>query len=86
MAAYWIAHVNIHDPEQYQHYMDLAPAAFNATTRALSLAAAGRKRWRDNPSPSTYLLSLTIWKARWPATTQRNINRRAPHARTLPTP
>lgn len=28
MAAYWIAHVNIHDPEQYQHYMDLAPAAF----------------------------------------------------------
>lgn len=28
MAAYWIAHVNIHNPEQYQHYMDLAPAAF----------------------------------------------------------
>lgn len=28
MAAYWIAHVNIHDPEQYQHSMDLAPAAF----------------------------------------------------------
>ena len=78
MAAYWIAHVNIHDPEQYQHYMDLAPAAFKRYH--------ARKRWRDNPSPSTYLLSLTIWKARWPATTQRNINRRAPHARTLPTP
>ncbi len=28
MAAYWIAHVTIHDPAQYQHYMDLAPAAF----------------------------------------------------------
>ncbi|OQP30533.1 DUF1330 domain-containing protein [Pantoea latae] len=28
MAAYWIAHVTIHDPTQYRHYMDLAPAAF----------------------------------------------------------
>lgn len=30
MAAYWIAHVTIHDPRQYQHYMALAPAAFQA--------------------------------------------------------
>ena len=30
MAAYWIAHVTIHDPTQYQHYMALAPAAFQA--------------------------------------------------------
>lgn len=28
MAAYWIAHVIIHDLEQYQHYMQLAPLAF----------------------------------------------------------
>ena len=28
MAAYWIAHVTIHDMEQYQQYMALAPAAF----------------------------------------------------------
>ncbi|WP_111892276.1 DUF1330 domain-containing protein [Acinetobacter sp. MB5] len=28
MAAYWIAHVTIHDLEQYQQYMQLAPAAF----------------------------------------------------------
>lgn len=28
MAAYWIAHVTIHDMEQYQHYMALAPQAF----------------------------------------------------------
>ena len=28
MAAYWIAHVTIHDMQQYQQYMALAPAAF----------------------------------------------------------
>ena len=28
MTAYWIAHVTIHDMQQYQHYMQLAPAAF----------------------------------------------------------
>ncbi|RPD94662.1 DUF1330 domain-containing protein [Candidatus Pantoea deserta] len=28
MAAYWIAHVTVHDAAQYQRYMDLAPAAF----------------------------------------------------------
>ncbi|NUU68336.1 DUF1330 domain-containing protein [Enterobacteriaceae bacterium BIT-l23] len=30
MSAYWIAHVTVHDPEQYRHYMDLAPEAFQA--------------------------------------------------------
>lgn len=28
MAAYWIAHVTIHDLEQYKQYMALAPLAF----------------------------------------------------------
>ncbi|AIR60442.1 hypothetical protein LH23_07170 [Cedecea neteri] len=28
MAAYWIAHVTVHDPKQYQNYIDLSPAAF----------------------------------------------------------
>ena len=28
MAAYWIAHVTIHDFAQYQRYMQLAPLAF----------------------------------------------------------
>jgi len=28
MPAYWIAHVTVKDPEQYQHYMALAPEAF----------------------------------------------------------
>lgn len=28
MTAYWIAHVTIHDLEQYQQYMALAPLAF----------------------------------------------------------
>lgn len=28
MSAYWIAHVTVHDLAQYQHYMTLAPLAF----------------------------------------------------------
>ncbi|MBH2001723.1 MAG: DUF1330 domain-containing protein [Moraxellaceae bacterium] len=28
MSAYWIAHVTIHDVEQYKEYMTLAPLAF----------------------------------------------------------
>ena len=28
MAAYWIAHITVHDMQQYQQYMQLAPAAF----------------------------------------------------------
>lgn len=29
MSAYWIAHVNVNDAQQYQNYIDLAPLAFN---------------------------------------------------------
>lgn len=29
MSAYWIAHVTVHDLEQYQQYMALAPLAFD---------------------------------------------------------
>ncbi|MDI9221388.1 DUF1330 domain-containing protein [Pantoea sp. EA-12] len=28
MSAYWIAHVNIEDAQQYQNYIELAPLAF----------------------------------------------------------
>jgi len=28
MSAYWIAHVNIKDAQQYQNYIELAPLAF----------------------------------------------------------
>lgn len=28
MSAYWIAHVNISDAQQYQNYINLAPLAF----------------------------------------------------------
>ena len=30
MKAYWIAHVDVTDPEQYQQYTQRAPAAFKA--------------------------------------------------------
>ena len=28
MSAYWVAHVNIHNHQQYQKYIELAPEAF----------------------------------------------------------
>ncbi|MDR0278838.1 MAG: DUF1330 domain-containing protein [Paucimonas sp.] len=41
MKAYWIAHVDVTDPEQYQHYTQRAPAAFAAFGGKL-LARGGR--------------------------------------------
>ncbi|MCY1427307.1 hypothetical protein D9M71_431480 [compost metagenome] len=41
MKAYWIAHVDVTDPEQYQHYTQRAPAAFTLYGGKL-LARGGR--------------------------------------------
>lgn len=41
MKAYWIAHVDVTDPEQYQQYTQRAPAAFAAFGGKL-LARGGR--------------------------------------------
>ncbi|WP_327440463.1 DUF1330 domain-containing protein [Pseudomonas donghuensis] len=41
MKAYWIAHVDVTDPEQYQQYTQRAPAAFAAFGGTL-LARGGR--------------------------------------------
>ncbi|MEG0858273.1 MAG: DUF1330 domain-containing protein [Pseudomonas sp.] len=43
MKAYWIAHVDVSDPEQYQHYTQRAPAAFAAFGGKL-LARGGRSQ------------------------------------------
>ncbi|MEH2919991.1 DUF1330 domain-containing protein [Samsonia erythrinae] len=48
MAAYWIAHVTIHDHEQYQRYMDLAPAAFKQFN-ARFLARGGQSESPEGP-------------------------------------
>ncbi|MGE8153208.1 DUF1330 domain-containing protein [Pseudomonas vancouverensis] len=41
MKAYWIAHVDITDPDQYRHYTERAPKAF-AAYGARILARGGR--------------------------------------------
>lgn len=41
MKGYWIAHVTVHDIEQYKNYTDLAPKAF-APYKAKILARGGR--------------------------------------------
>ncbi|GAA3600143.1 DUF1330 domain-containing protein [Gibbsiella greigii] len=43
MAAYWIAHVVVKDPQQYEKYTALAPAAF-ARYGARFLARGGKAR------------------------------------------
>ena len=51
MKAYWIAHVNVTDPEQYQHYTQRAPAAFAAFGGRL-LARGGRSEAMEGrPTP-----------------------------------
>lgn len=49
MAAYWIAHVTVHDAAQYQHYMDLAPAAFKRYN-ARFLARGGQAESLEGPA------------------------------------
>ena len=41
MKGYWIAHVTVHDIEQYKNYTDLAPKAF-ASYKTKILARGGR--------------------------------------------
>ncbi|UBM23553.1 DUF1330 domain-containing protein [Pseudomonas sp. p1(2021b)] len=51
MKAYWIAHVDVTDPEQYQQYTQRAPAAFAAFGGRL-LARGGRSEAMEGrPTP-----------------------------------
>lgn len=43
MSAYWIAHVTIHDMEQYKQYMATAPQAFQSTAPSFLRVAVPRK-------------------------------------------
>ena len=48
MTAYWIAHVNVTDPEAYKGYQALAPAAF-AAHGAQFLARGGKAETLEGP-------------------------------------
>lgn len=48
MAAYWIAHVTVTDPERYKEYQALAPAAF-ARFGARFLARGGEAEVLEGP-------------------------------------
>ena len=51
MKAYWIAHVDVTDPEQYQQYTQRAPAAFKAFGGRF-LARGGRSEAMEGrPTP-----------------------------------
>jgi uncharacterized protein (DUF1330 family) len=49
MAAYWIAHVTVTDPERYKGYQALAPAAF-ARFGARFLARGGDAETLEGPA------------------------------------
>jgi len=51
MKAYWIAHVDVTDPDQYSHYTQRAPAAF-ALYGGRLLARGGRSQAMEGrPTP-----------------------------------
>ncbi len=57
MKAYWIAHVDVTDPQQYQQYTQRAPAAFAAFGGKL-LARGGRSEameGRETPQRSVVI-------------------------------
>ncbi len=49
MKGYWIAHVSIDNPEQYQDYMALAPAAF-AQYQGKLLVRGGQSQQLEGPT------------------------------------
>jgi len=55
MAAYWIAHVTVTDPERYRDYQALAPAAF-ARFGARFLARGGESEVFEGPSYARHVV------------------------------
>lgn len=55
MAAYWIAHVTVTDPEAYRGYQALAPAAF-ARFGARFLARGGEAEVLEGPQAARHVV------------------------------
>ena len=55
MAAYWIAHVTVTDPERYKAYQALAPAAF-ARFGGQFLARGGEADVLEGPSHARHVV------------------------------
>lgn len=55
MAAYWIAHVTVTDPEAYRGYQALAPAAF-ARFGARFLARGGEAEVLEGPAAERHVV------------------------------
>lgn len=55
MAAYWIAHVAVTDPERYRQYQQLAPAAF-ARFGGRFLARGGEADVKEGPELARHVV------------------------------
>lgn len=55
MSAYWIAHVTIHDLEQYKQYMALAPLAFEKYG-AKFIARGGESVYMEGPQYQRHVI------------------------------
>lgn len=81
MTAYWIAHVTVTDPEAYQGYQALAPAAF-AAHGARFLARGGAHEVLEGPSLDRHVvIEFQHWPQRGLATSPPSIRPPAPGAR-----
>jgi hypothetical protein len=52
--AYWIAHVDVRDPERYKDYVATAGRPSRATAPSSWRAAAPTRRWRASGAAATW--------------------------------
>ena len=74
---YWVARVDVTDPEGYQAYVAANAAAFRKVAARSSPFVAGVSRHRKaSPGRAMSCWSSRTMKLRWPATTPLNTLRR----------
>ena len=79
--AYWIARVDVSDPETYKKYVETAIPAFQRYN-AKFLARGGKTEVLEGKAaPAMSSLSSPPWTTRWPATIRRNTRLPARSAR-----
>lgn len=62
MSAYWIAHVTIHDMEQYKQYMATAPQAFQKYGAKFLARGGASEVLEDKSLNVTWSLNFQTWK------------------------
>ena len=70
---YWIARVDVSDPEGYQQYVAANAAAFRKFGARFIVRGGDLRRRRGSPAHATWSLSFRTMRPPLPATTHPNI-------------